>query len=202
MTNVNVSAIVLAAGSATRMRAVKPLVRVGDEPMLSRVLSTLRASCVNDVVLVLGHSAELIQETIPLEDIKVVINDAWQSGMASSIRTGLSNLSADAEAALIVLADQPFLQAQTIDLLIHEFRNKRPQIIVPLYNGMRGNPVLLKRSIFPEVESLAGDVGFRAIFGSHAGGILKVPVDDAGVLIDLDTAADVEQFNRRGATDA
>lgn len=184
------------------MGAVKPLVRVGGAAMLTRVLSTLRASCVNDVVLVLGHSAELIQEAIPLQGVKVVINDAWRSGMASSIRTGLSKLSADAEAALIVLADQPFLQAQTIDLLIDEFRNKRPQIIVPLYNGMRGNPVLLNRSIFPEVESLAGDVGFRVLFGLHAGGILQIPVDDAGVLIDLDTAADVEQFNRQGATDA
>jgi len=193
-----VAAIVLAAGSSTRMGTIKALVPVGGEAMLSRVLSILASSRVDEIVVVLGHSAELVQQTIPLDGVKIAINDDYQSGMASSIRTGLANLSANADAALIVLADQPFLRAQTIDSLIEQYRSKRPEIIVPTYNGFRGNPVLLDRSAFAEVASLSGDVGCRAIFGTHTHGIMKVPVQDIGVLIDLDTTAEVERFRRLG----
>jgi molybdenum cofactor cytidylyltransferase len=98
-----------------------------------------------------------------------------------------------------VLADQPFLKHETINRLIAEYREKKPEIIVPTYNGSRGNPVLLDRSVFDELGALKGDIGCRAIFQAHKEGILKVPVPDAGVLLDLDTPADVERFEKSGA---
>jgi molybdenum cofactor cytidylyltransferase len=197
-----VSAIVLAAGSSTRMGTVKPLVRIGGEAMLQRVLSMLRESRADEIVVVLGYEAQLIRDTIALDDVKIVINDLYPQGVASSIRAGLASVKPDAQAALIVLADQPFLQSATIDLLIEEYRIKKPEIIVPLYRGSRGNPVLLDRSVFHEVAALRGDIGCRAIFGNHAGGLLKLPVEDAGILVDLDTTADVERFERPGAGEA
>src|SRR5947209_15398131 len=162
-TNSGVSAIVLAAGSSTRMGVVKPLVRIGGKPMLESTLSTLLQSRVDEIVVVLGHSAQLIQETIPLGSARIVINDSYAEGIASSLRIGLSSVRANAEAALIVLADQPFLKAETVDRLIEEYRSKKPEIIVPTYNGFRGNPALLDRSLFPELAQLSGDIGCRAI---------------------------------------
>lgn len=195
-TRSGVSAIVLAAGSSTRMGTVKPLVRIGGEAMLQRVLSTLNESRADETVVVLGYSAQLIRDNILFGAARVVINDAYQEGMATSIQVGLASVRANAEAALIVLADQPFLQPSTINRLIDEYRGKRPEIVVPLYNGFRGNPVLLDRCVFGELAALGGDIGCRAIFGNHTRGILKVPVEDAGILADLDTAADVERFER------
>ncbi|MBV9499177.1 MAG: nucleotidyltransferase family protein [Acidobacteriaceae bacterium] len=189
-----VSAIVLAAGSSTRMGTVKPLVEVGGKPMLERTLSTVLQSRVDEIVVVLGHSAELIQQSIPFRDATAVINHSYTEGMASSLRTGLSSVRANVEAVLIVLADQPFLKSETIDRLIEQYRSEWAEILVPTYNGVRGNPVLLDRSVFHELAQLNGDVGFRAIFGSHARGIAKVPVQDPGVLVDLDTPADVQRF--------
>jgi molybdenum cofactor cytidylyltransferase len=122
------------------------------------------------------------------------MNPSYGEGMASSLQTGLRHLEPGAQAALIVLADQPFLQPQTIDLLIHEYQSKRPEIVIPTYNGLRGNPVLLDRSVFGEVAELTGDVGFRAIFGKHTQGILRVAVQDSGVLVDLDSPSDVQGF--------
>jgi molybdenum cofactor cytidylyltransferase len=191
-----VSAVVLAAGSSTRMGSVKPLVRVGGQAMLQRVLTTLGASRVDETIVVLGYAAQLIRDTIRFDDASIAINDSYRQGMASSIQIGLASVRADAKAALIVLADQPFLKAATIDLLIAEYHSKKPEIIVPLYKGFRGNPVLLDRSVFSELAALRGDIGCRAIFGNHTRGILKVPVEDAGILVDLDTVADVEQFER------
>jgi molybdenum cofactor cytidylyltransferase len=194
-----VSAIVLAAGSSTRMGTVKPLVRIGGETMLERTLSALRESRVDEIIVVLGHSADLIQRSVGFDGARIVINDSYYEGMASSLRTGLSSLRADAAGVLIVLADQPFLKHETIDRLIDEYRENKPEIIVPTYNGFRGNPVLLDRSVFDELAELKGDIGCRAIFQDHRGGILKLPVQDAGVLLDLDTPADVERFGKSSA---
>lgn len=105
-------------------------------------------------------------------------------------------MSPNAEAALIVLGDEPFLKPQTIDRLIDEYRNNKPEIVIPMYHGFRGNPVLLDRSVFAEAAGLTGDMGCRAIFGGHTRGILKIVVEDAGVLVDLDTKEDIERVDQ------
>jgi len=194
-----VSAIVLAAGLSSRMGTAKALVRIGGKTMLERVLGTLRESLVSEIVVVLGHSAGTIQRSIDFGNARPVINDSYREGMAGSLNIGLSNVSDHADAALIVLADQPFLKPETINCLIDEYRSKRPEIVIPVYRGFRGNPVLLSRSVFPELASLTGDIGCRAIFGNHTRGILKVPVDDAGTLVDLDTKEDIHRIEQTGA---
>jgi molybdenum cofactor cytidylyltransferase len=179
------------------MGTIKPLVPVGGTPMLSRVLSTIRDSQVVETIVVLGNSAEVIRERVEFGDAKVVVNASYREGMASSLQAGLAHVTC--AAALIILADQPFVKSQTIDLLIDEYRRNSPKIIVPTYNRFRGNPVLLDRSVFDELSQLTGDIGCRAIFGHHTDGILKVAVQDAGVLIDLDRATDVQRFEHSGA---
>lgn len=164
--------------------------------MLEHTLLTLFSSRVDEIIVVLGHSAELIQQKVSFESAKVIINGSYSEGIASSLRIGLSAVKADTQAALIVLADQPFLKSTTIDQLIEEYCRKKPEIIVPTYNGVRGNPVLLDRSVFGEAAELCGDVGCRAIFGRHTQGIIKLPVQDPGILVDLDTPADVERFEQ------
>lgn len=188
-----VSAIVLAAGSSTRMGTPKPLVRVGGQAMLQRVLSTLHESQVDEIIVVLGHCAQLIRDSVSFGRAKPILNESYRQGMASSIQVGLSNVSSAAQAALIVLADQPFLKPLTISVLIDAYRLHNAEIVVPVHKGFRGNPVLLSRAVFAEVFALTGDVGFRAIFATHPVGTLKVPVDDAGILTDLDTPADVQR---------
>jgi len=133
----------------------------------------------------------------------VVITEAYRQGMGTSLRVGLSALPADVDVALIVLADQPFVRAATLDLLIDRYRQSHAQIVIPIYKGFRGNPVLLDRSVFAEVMALSGDIGYRAIFGNHLEGIVKVPVEDVGILLDLDSKDDFERLQHfgQGTTD-
>jgi len=194
-----VSAIVLAAGMSTRMGTAKQLLQLGDRTLLATVLDNLRESRVDQIVVVLGYSAESIRREVALDDVSVVLNEAYREGMGTSLRAGLAALDARTQAVLIVLADQPFVRPATLDLLIAQYTEKKPQIVIPVHRGFRGNPVLLDRSVFPELRQLAGDVGCRAIFGSHSENILKVPVDDAGILLDADTAADFEKFQHAQA---
>jgi molybdenum cofactor cytidylyltransferase len=182
-----VSAVILAAGMSTRMGALKQLLPLNGRTLLENVLESVRKSRVDEVVLVLGFEADTIREKIPLDRVKVVVNDAYREGMGTSVRAGIEQVSPDADAALVMLADQPFVKPESLDRLIHIYAEQKPQIVIPVYQGFRGNPVLLDQSVFPELLNLGGDIGCRAIFGSHTENILKVPVEDIGVLVDIDT---------------
>jgi molybdenum cofactor cytidylyltransferase len=180
------------------MGAVKQLLRLDDRPLLQHVLDNVRASGVKEIVLVLGFSAEEIQREIDLQNVCVVLNQSYRQGMGTSLKAGLSAVDSESAGALIVLADQPFVRSATLDLLIAEHHRSKAQIVIPTYRGFRGNPVLLDRSVFAEVMALNGDMGCRAIFGDHLEGIVKLPVDDAGVLLDIDRQSDFETLRHAG----
>lgn len=199
--NSHIAAVILAAGSSSRMGEAKQLLRLGDRTLLEQVIDNVRSSGVDDIVLVLGHDADAIRKSIATENLEIVVNDAYREGMGTSLRTGISALPSEMDAALIVLADQPFVRPETLRLLMDQYRKSNAQIVIPMYKGFRGNPVLLDRSVFPEVMALQGDIGCRAVFGNHVEGIVKAPVDDLGILLDLDSREDLERLKNFGRTD-
>ncbi len=186
--------MILAAGQSRRMGKPKQLLRVAGKTLLEHTIASARASGASEIVLVLGARADEIRSQTGLERVTVVVNPEYEQGMGTSIGAGLKALSKGVDAALIVLADQPFVQAATLNQLIAHYEKARPQIVIPVFKGFRGNPVLLDRSVFDEVMGLPGDVGCRAIFGDHTQGIHKVAVDDVGVLLDADTTDDVAEL--------
>jgi MobA-like NTP transferase protein len=125
-----------------------------------------------------------------------VRNQDYQQGMALSLRTGLAGLDPQAKAALIVLADQPFVEPGTINQLIACHQESKPQIVIPPFNGFRGNPILLDRSVFAELQSLTGDIGCRAIFGNHTENIRKLAVNDIGILLDIERQEEYKKFTK------
>jgi len=193
-----IGAVILAAGMSSRMGEAKQLLRIGERTILEQVLENVRTSGVSEIVLVVGHAAETILESINGKSLKVAVNSAYREGMGTSLRTGISALPAEIEAALIVLADQPFVRPATLSLLMDQYRKSDAQIVIPMYKGFRGNPVLLDHSVFPEVMALRGDIGCRAVFGNHLEGIVKVPVEDVGILLDLDSKEDFERLKDLG----
>ena len=190
-----IAAIVLAAGSSSRMGEPKPLVRLGDRPLLTWVLDAVRGSRVSEVVVVLGDAAERIRAEVPLAETRVVENPSFREGMSSSLRTGISSLSDAAEAFFVVLADAPFVRSDSYDAMIAVREKTRARIVLPTYRGVRGNPVMLDRSLGPEADSITGDRGCREIRQRHPEETAEVPLDDPGVLIDIDTPEDA-QFAR------
>jgi molybdenum cofactor cytidylyltransferase len=193
-----IAAVILAAGMSSRMGGAKQLLRLGEDTLLEHVLENVRTSGVGDIVLVLGHAAETIRKSIDPNNLNIVVNNAYREGMGSSLRTGVSALPAEIDAAFMVLADQPFVQPGTLRLLMDQYRESNAQIVIPMYKGFRGNPVLLDRSVFPEVMALTGDIGCRAIFGNHLEGIVKVPVEDLGILLDVDSQEDFDRLKQYG----
>jgi molybdenum cofactor cytidylyltransferase len=199
--NAQVSAVILAAGTSTRMGQAKQLLPLGGTTVLARTIDNVRSAGLVEMVLVLGASAEAIRRQLPqslLEGLKVVVNQAYRQGMASSLREGLSALDPQTGAALIILGDQPFVRPQTLHQIMAGYHRSGAQIVIPSYQGKRGNPVLLSRSVFPEVMALEGDTGCRAIFSNHLDAILKVKVEDPGILLDIDNQHDYDRLKLSG----
>ena len=192
-----VAAVVLAAGRSRRMGQAKQLLPLGGSTLLARSLANVLSSAAGPIVLVLGFAAEQIQRDTPtelLERVTVMIHAEYAEGMSSSLRAGLAAVGSQADAALIVLADQPFVRPETMDAMIEAYRKSSAEIVVPYFKGQRGNPVLLDRSVFPAAMNLEGDIGFRAIFGRRSGALLVLDVDDEGVLLDIDNREDYERI--------
>ncbi len=196
--NPKVAAVILAAGKSTRMGEAKQLLRLGGTTVLGQTIENTRRAQLDEIVLVLGASAETIRRQLPLQGLNVVVNPAYEQGMASSLQAGLSALDEQIDAALIILADQPFVRPETLDQLAAHL--SKAHIVIPSYKGVRGNPVLLNRSVFAEVMQLKGDTGCRAIFGSHAESIVNLEVEDEGILLDLDNQEDYRRLKEESPT--
>jgi molybdenum cofactor cytidylyltransferase len=195
-----VGAIILAAGTSSRMGQAKQLLPLGSSTVLAQTLEHARAAGVDEVVLVLGSSAEPIRHQLSpslLAGVKVVVNQSYEQGMAGSLRAGLSVLDPQSAAALIILGDQPFTSPQTLDQIIRAYRDSGAPIVIPTCQGTRGNPVLLDRSVFSEAMALEGDVGCRAIFGNYLERIVNVEVEDTGILLDIDDREDYERLAKK-----
>ena len=190
-----IAAIVLAAGASSRMGRPKLTMPLDGVPMLGRVLETLRRSAVERVVVVLGAIEAAVRKHVRFEDEVVVVNKGYEDGMSGSLRLGLENVG-EADAVIIALGDQPFVLATTIDRLAAEYESSRARIVVPTFQGTRGNPVLFDRSTFPLIARIRGDVGARSVVQSCAADVLEVEVADRGVLVDIDTPTDLRRESR------
>ncbi len=196
-----IAAVVLAAGRSTRMGAAnKLLAEVGGQPMVRRVLDQVLASQAADVVVVTGHERGRIETALddPTDGgrCRLVHNPDFAAGLSTSLHRGLAALSEDIDGALVCLGDMPEVTAGVIDRLIAAFDPLEGRAIcLPTWAGKRGNPALLARRYFAEVQAISGDVGARALIGEYPEAVSEVAMDDLasgfGVLEDVDTPEDL-----------
>jgi molybdenum cofactor cytidylyltransferase len=169
----------------------KLLLRLGGWPVIRRVVALVRAGGVDDVVVVVGHEKEALREALTGLPVRFSENPVPEAGQAGSIQAGLRALSPTTEAALIVLGDQPLLPAEVIPRLLEAYRRTGTPIVAPAYQGVQGNPVLFAASVFPELMTLAGDRGARAVLEKDPGRVTTVPFDFP-MPADLDTPEEYE----------
>ena len=189
----DVVAIILAAGKSARFGTPKQLAKLGRKTLLEKTLSTVERSNVDRVILVLGHQARSIIARINTGRAKVVINKQYDSGLSSSLRAGLRAATPDTGAVLLVLADQPFLSASTINHIIDAYKRTRRPIVAPIFNNVQGNPVLFDRSLFAELRHVSGDLGAKPVIAKHGDAMLGLELTDPKHFIDVDTREDLER---------
>ncbi len=182
-----ISAILLAAGQSKRMNGENKLAKeIQGIPLIKLSVKNILASSINELIIVLGHQKEIIEKLIDKnEKIKFVFNKDFESGMASSIKTGLNNLSEKTEAFFICLGDMPMINQDVYNQLIRSRNNK--EIIVPTYKGQQGNPILFSKSMKSIIISIEGDIGAKKILEQNKDKILKVKIDDINIIKDFNT---------------
>ncbi len=193
-----IAAVVLAAGGSTRMGRPKQLARWGETTLLGHVIDQVREYPVDEIWVVLGADIDAILARVDLEGCGVIENPEWEEGIASSLRVGLDALiqKSRADAALIVIGDQPGLDARVVSEVVDTFARAGRPVVIPKYRYTWGNPVLVDRSLWPRLMSLEGDEGARRLFQAHPEWVEEVWTDHLPPR-DVDTEADLEELRPR-----
>ena len=189
-----ISAILLAAGQSKRMAGENKLTKeIQGTPLIKHSVKNILASSIDELIVVLGHQKEIIEKLIDEnEKIKFVFNKDFESGMASSIKTGLNNLSKKTEAFFICLGDMPMVSHDIYNQLIKSKDNK--EIIVPTYKGQQGNPVLFNKSMKEKILDITGDSGAKKIFELNKDKILNLEINDQSITKGFDTQDNFNSF--------
>ncbi len=162
----------------------KALLKYRGTTFLGHLIAVLETR-VDPLIVVLGHHADAIGETLPAGP-QITLNPDYRAGMLTSLQAGIRSLPAGADAALFTLVDHPAVQGATVDRLIAQFNEQQALLAIPRYGGRRGHPVIARRSILDEILALPPDSSAKAVISAHRPETLFVDVDDPGILRDVD----------------
>ena len=187
-----ISAILLAAGQSKRMNGENKLTKeIKGIPLIKLSVKNILDSSIDELIIVFGYQKEIIEKLIDEnKKIKPVFNKDFESGIGSSIKTGLKHMSKKTTAFFICLGDMPLVNQDIYNLLIKSKNNK--EIIIPTYKGQQGNPILFLISMKEKIMTIQGDVGAKKILELNKDKIMSVQIDDQGITKDFNTE---ENFN-------
>jgi len=212
-----VAVLIPAAGRSLRMGSQNKLTLEvpGASTLIEHVVSRVM-SIADEVVVVLGHEADVVRSLPGLRSSVVVDNPDWSAGMSTSIAVGTAACSESAQGIMIWPADMPLIQEETAHRLIAALvSSAEPGIFIPTFRGRRGHPVLFAAEFRQDLMELSGegadrppgdagccsdagvptaDEGARRVLRAHPEDIFEVVVNDPGIVFDVDTMVDYERF--------
>jgi len=187
----NIATLILAAGASSRMEQPKQLLAYRHTTLLGHTIQNALQSQVDNVYVVLGANAKLLQNEVDKFPVKMILNSNFKDGLSSSIVTGVEQLQ-DYDAVLIVLADQPKIDASYLNQLISEFKDHPNQVIASRYENSNGVPALFPRSTYSKLLKLKGDKGAKHLLNSE-----DIPIftmNSYANLLDIDTPEDYKKL--------
>ena len=184
-----ISAILLAAGQSKRMNGENKLTKkIEGQPLIKHSIINILKSSVDELIIVTGYQNEILEKII--DKNKIVFNYQFKSGMASSIKTGIKNLSENTKAFFICLGDMPMINKHIYEQLIKHVNNK--EIIMPTYKNQQGNPILFSITMKEKIMNIEGDVGAKEILKKNKNKIFNLPINDQSILKNYNT---LDSFN-------
>jgi molybdenum cofactor cytidylyltransferase len=192
-----ISAIIVAGGLSTRMGRLKQLLPYGNHTVIEQIVSVLLQCPLAEIVVVTGHERQAVEAQLAPWPVRPVFNSNYRAGeMLSSIQCGLAALNSEMQAAMVVLGDQPQLQAEVVRQLIELYQAGAGRLIMPSFQMRRGHPIVIDRAYWPEILNLAAGKILRDVINAHAGAIHYVIVETDSVLHDIDTPEQYQQALR------
>jgi molybdenum cofactor cytidylyltransferase len=192
-----IPAIVLAAGRSSRMGRAKATLPAGDgHTFLTRIVQTFRDAGVDDVIVVVGHDADLIASSFAGSGLpaRFVVNRDYDKGQLSSLLAGLNVLDRPGVAAvLLTLVDVPLVSPSTVRAVIDAYRRTQAPIVRPTSGSRHGHPLLIDRALFAALRAADPSTGAKPIVRAHASAAGDIPIADEGAFTDIDTE---EEYRR------
>ncbi|MFC1591364.1 molybdenum cofactor cytidylyltransferase [Thermodesulfobacteriota bacterium] len=192
--HLTVSGIILASGFSRRMQQDKLLLPVNGVPLLERVIRAAVQSDLDEVLLV--YRSGSVKDIAERCGLRTVLNQSAQEGQSAAVRIGIAAARQDAAGLLFMVGDQPFLSAAVIDLIISEFFRNPEKIVVPVYDGQRGSPVLFPSRCREQLLALRGDRGGRSIINRMPESVLTAAIQQSAPLVDIDTPEEYRRLHR------
>ena len=201
-----ISAVILAAGESRRMgKQNKLLLPVGGEALLVKLVKSVCDSDVGQVLVVIGHEAEKIRRELNNFPLSFVYNPNFSEGMTTSIKSGVKEVSPDCDGFLICLADMPFINTPEINKLIHAYVQNRIKekrlIVVPVFQGHRGNPVLFSSEFRNDILEHKKESGCKGVIMNYSESVKEIEMDDDNMLLDVDTLEDYQRATEAFVTE-
>jgi molybdenum cofactor cytidylyltransferase len=187
MARSHIAILLLAAGSSSRFGSPKQLLPYKGRALIRHLTEVALESNADQTYVILGSNSERMLSELRLLSLRIVENSAWKEGLASSIRAGVRALPNDVDAAIIMLADQPFVSREILNALIEKHRTSDKPIVASEYAGTVGVPALFARSLFPELLKLRGDRGAKAVIQRHENDVAGIAFPQGEVDIDRQT---------------
>lgn len=187
-----ISAIVLAAGESSRMGELKQLLPWNGTTLLAWQVGEARRAGIDDVVVVVGHREEVIRDSLSQTgtDTRVIINEAYLEGRASSLRRGAETVDDTAEAVVIISVDQP-RPAWVMRRLLERWRQTGARVVLPRFGGRGGHPVLLAGSLLPALRQVTDQkLGLRAVVDANRDSTEVVQFAESAIEANLNTPED------------
>jgi molybdenum cofactor cytidylyltransferase len=186
--------LILAAGSSSRMGSPKQLLRVEGRPLLELVVSRANDSRLDQVLVVLGARADAIRAGVDLGRARVVVNPDHALGMSSSLRAGLHAIGPEVGRVVVILGDQPAISAELLDRLLDLQSSSGLPAAALSFGGLLHPPVVMERSLWPELETLEGDVGCRRLIRARPELVAPLVAAGGGHPVDVDTPEDYRRL--------
>jgi CTP:molybdopterin cytidylyltransferase MocA len=190
---VTFGAVIAAAGLSSRMGAFKPLLPLGNSTIIERVIATLREGGVQDIAVVTGRDAALIEKVLASNVSFVHNKDYATTDMFYSASMGFKVMEEQVDGIFFTPADIPLFKAETVRLLAESLQNSNSHIIIPAYHGKSGHPIVMRSAVAKEILHGKNENGLKGAIAAYYGGAKDIlDVDDPGILFDSDTPEDYE----------
>ena len=189
-------AVILAAGKGSRFLSgeYKLLAPLDGVPLIVRTLEPVLQAGFDEVIIVIGAHGDEMRRVLQHYPVRIVENNEWERGQSTSLTAGIRALDSRSERACLLLGDQPWLRAETLRSLVAASEECPAEVIVPFYEDRRGNPIVVPASLYGKlVELSSGDMGGRKFL--QVVGYRPFPVEDPGVLRDVDTIEELEKHD-------
>jgi molybdenum cofactor cytidylyltransferase len=179
------AAVILSGGASRRMGSPKARLSYQGRPFLEHLLDITRHPKIGVRRVVLGADAEPIAKEINLAGDEIVINDEWEKGQLSSIHAALRSLPAQTDGMLLLLIDHPLISSALVSELIEAFYSSRKPIVLPVYEGRRGHPLIFSSALYDELLRAPLETGARSVVWAHSAEIQVVQTNEEGCVLNL-----------------